>query len=69
LALALVSVQERRAFPIRVAQGVRHDAAKAASQANVRAKKPHPATETRRLGRPQGRQNTAKADVTLTPAL
>jgi putative transposase len=69
LALSLVSVQARRAFPMRVEQVVRSDAEKAASQANVRAKKPQPSPEKRRLGRPTGRQNNAKADVTLTPEL
>ena len=68
-ALSLVSVQERRSFPIRIEQVVRSEAAKAASQANARAKKPQPSTEKRRLGRPKGRQNTAKAEVTLTPEL
>jgi putative transposase len=68
-ALSLVSVQERRSFPIRVEQVVRSDAEKAASKAKVRAKKPQPSTATRRLGRPKGSQNKAQADVTLTPEL
>lgn len=68
-ALSLVRVQERRSFPIRVEQVVRSDAEKAASKAKVRAKKPQPSTEKRRLGRPKGSKNKAKADVTLTPEL
>jgi putative transposase len=68
-ARALVRVQARRACPIRVEQGVRSAAAQAASQAKARAKKPQPSTDKRRRGRPQGRQNTAKAEVTLTPEL
>jgi putative transposase len=68
-ALALVSVQARRSFPMRVEQVVRSAAEKAASQAKGRAKQPPPSTATRRLGRPKGSQNTAKAEVTLTPEL
>jgi putative transposase len=66
-ALSLVSVQERRSFPLRVEQVVRSDAENAASKAKARAKKPPPSPATRRLGRPKGSQNQAKADVTLTP--
>jgi len=68
-ALSLVSVQERRSFPIRVEQVVRSEAEKAASQVKARAKKPYPSTAKRRLGRSKGRQNQAKAEITLTPAL
>jgi hypothetical protein len=68
-ALSLVSVQERRSFPIRVEQVVRSEAEQAASKAKARAKKPQPSTEKRRLGRPKGSKNTAKAEVTLTPEL
>jgi len=66
-ALSRVRVQERRSFPIRVEQVVRREAEKAASKAKARAKKPQPCTEKRRLGRPKGSQNNAKAAVTLTP--
>jgi hypothetical protein len=65
--LSLVSTQERRAFPLRVQQSVRSDAEKAASQAKAKPPKPSPAK--RRPGRPEGSQNTPKADVTLTPEL
>jgi putative transposase len=68
-ALSRVRVQERRSFPSRVEQGVRSAAETAASQAKVRAKTPQPATAKCRLGRPQGRQNNAQADGTLTPEL
>lgn len=50
-------------------QGVRSDAEQAASKAKAAAKKPPPSTATRRPGRPKGRQNTAKAEATLTPEL
>ena len=65
--LSLVSTQQRRSFPIRVEQVVRSDTEKAASQAKVDAKKQPPSTAKRRPGRPQGRTNTPKADVPLTP--
>jgi putative transposase len=68
-ALSLVSVQERRSFPMRVEQVVRSAAEKAASQAKARAKKPPPFTAKYRPGRPKGSQNKDKAAVTLTPEL
>ena len=68
-ALSLVSTQQRRSFPIRVEQVVRSDADKAASKAKAAAKKPPPSTAKRCPGRPKGRKNKAKTDVTLTPEL
>jgi len=65
--LSLVRVQARRSLPRRVEQGVRSDAAKAASKANAAAKKPKSPCEKRRPGRPQGSKNTPQADVTFTP--
>ena len=65
-ALSLVSVQERRSFPLRVEQVVRSEAAKAASKAK---KQPQPSTAKGRPGRPKGRKNQDKAAVTLTPEL
>src|SRR4030095_9988096 len=50
-ALSLVSVQERRSFPIRLEQIIRSDAEKAASRAKAEAKKQPPATATRGPGR------------------
>jgi putative transposase len=67
--LSLVSIQQRRSFPVRVEQVVRSDAEKAASKAKAAAKKQPPSTATRRLGRPKGSKNTPKADVPLTPEL
>src|SRR5467141_4779846 len=67
--LSLVSVQQRRSFPIRVEQVVRSDAEKAASKANAAAKKSKAPGEKRRPGRPKGSKNTPKADVTFTPEL
>ena len=67
--LSLVSVQQRRSFPMRVEQVVRSDAEKAASKAKAAAKKPTAPGAKRRPGRPKGSKNTPKADVTLTPEL
>src|SRR5215217_8103045 len=50
--LSLVRVQKRRAFPMRVEQGVRSDAEKAASKAQAAAKKPKAPHTKRRPGRP-----------------
>jgi putative transposase len=68
-ALSLVSVQERRSFPMRVEQVVRSEAEKAASQAKAHAKTPQPSTAKRRPGRPTGSKNKDKVAVTLTPEL
>jgi len=64
-----VSVQARRAFPVRVEQVVRSEAEKSASTAKAAAKQQKPSTPPRRPGRPKGRRNTPKADVTRTPEL
>ena len=65
--LALVSVQARRAFPLRVEQLVRSDAEKAASKAKAAAKKRTVPCAKRRPGRPKGSKNKPKADRTCTP--
>jgi hypothetical protein len=67
--LSLVSVQARRAFPLRVEQVVRSDAEKAASKATAAAKKRQVPCATRRPGRPKGSKNKPKADGTCTPEL
>ena len=66
-AFSLVSVQARRAFPVRVEQVVRSEAEKAASTAKAAAKQQPPSTTRRRPGRPKGSKNKPTADVTLTP--
>jgi hypothetical protein len=67
---SLVSLQQRRSFPLRVEQVVRSDAEKAAAKAKAAAQKPQgAATVKRRPGRPKGSKNTPKADVPLTPEL
>jgi putative transposase len=65
----LLSTQARRSFPLYVAQVVRSDAEKAASQAKAAAKQPKPAPDKRRRGRPQGSTNKNKAEAPLTPEL
>ena len=67
-ALSLVSLQERRAFPIRVEQIVRSTAENAARKANAEAKKQPPSPTRRGPGRPRGRKTQAKV-ATLTPEL
>jgi putative transposase len=67
--LSLVSIQKRRAFPMRIEQVVRSDAEKAASKAKADAKKQKLSTAKRRPGRPKGSKNTPKAAATLTPEL
>src|SRR5215831_15559194 len=67
--LALVSVQARHSFPIRVEHIVRSDAEKAASKAKAAAKKPKAPCAKRRPGRPKGSKNKPKADGTGTPEL
>src|SRR6476619_2377201 len=67
--LSLVSLQQRRAFPLRVEQVVRSEAEKAASKATAEAKKSKGPHAPRRRGRPPGTTNQPKARVTLTPEL
>jgi IS4 transposase len=67
--LALVSVQARRSFPLRVEQVARSDAEKAASKAKAASKKAKAPCAQRRLGRPKGSKNTSKADGIFTPEL
>jgi putative transposase len=67
--VSLLSVQPRRAFPLRVAQVVRRAAAQAASKAQAAAKTPKAPQGKRRPGRPNGSTNTNKASRTLTPEL
>jgi hypothetical protein len=67
--LSLVSVQTRRAFPLRVEQVVRSDAEKAASKAKAAAKKVKAPSAKRRPGRPKGSKNHPTADGTFTPEL
>jgi hypothetical protein len=66
-AFSLVSVQARRAFPVRVEPVVRSAAEKAASKAKAAAKQQQASTPLRRPGRPKGSRSTPQAAVPLTP--
>src|SRR5262245_58175710 len=67
--LSLVSVQQRRSFPLRIEQVVRSDAEKAASKAKAAAKQTQAQWATRRPGRPKGSKNAPKAADPFTPEL
>src|SRR5437899_3867542 len=67
--VSLVSVQKRRALPMRVEQVVRSDAEKAVSKAKAAAKKRTGSHAKGRPGRPKGSTNTHKAPLPLTPEL
>jgi putative transposase len=67
--LSLVSVQQRRSFPMRVEQVVRSDAEKAARKTKRVLKPPKAARARRRPGRPKGSKNAPKATASLTPEL
>lgn len=67
--LSLVSVQQRRSFPMRVEQVVRSDAEKAASKAKRVLRASKAARARRRPGRPKGSKNSPKATATPTPEL
>ena len=65
--LALISTQQRRAFPIHIAQVVRTPEEKAAARAKVTATTV--VAPKRKPGRPQGSTTKAKTTVELTPEL
>jgi putative transposase len=67
--LALVSTQERRAYPVRIEQVVRTEAEKAASQAKTAAQRAPKPTEPRKRGRPKGSQTKTTTEVVLSPEL
>jgi hypothetical protein len=67
--LALVSTNERRAFPMRIEQVVRTAAEQAATKAKATTKKTKEPAPTRKPGRPKGRKNMPKAAATLSPEL
>ncbi len=61
--LALISVKQRRSYPVCMEQTVRTEEEKAASQAKKQAKKAKPEGSKRKLGRPKGSRNKNKAEV------
>jgi putative transposase len=69
-ALSLVSLSERRSYPVMVEQVVRTDEEKAAAKAKAQAKKAKRKKKKKgKPGRPKGSKNRDKTKVTLTPEL
>jgi putative transposase len=64
-ALSLISVNERRSYPIMAEQQVRNPA----DQTTVKPKKTKSPTTKRKPGRPKGSKNKGKTNVTLTAEL
>ena len=67
--VSLVSVSQRRSYPVSVEQTVRSTEEKAVCQAKQAAKKVKPTGPKRKPGRPKGSKNKKKDEVTLTPEL
>jgi putative transposase len=65
--LSLVSVEQRRSYPISVEQTIRSAEEKAASQAKKVAKKAKATAPKRKPGRPKGIKNKPKAEMVLNP--
>jgi len=68
-ALSLISIQQRRSFPIQIAQVVRTADEKAAARAKRVATAPAAPACKRKPGRPKGSTAAVKAAVPLTPEL
>lgn len=68
-ALSLISVQQRRSYPVCIEQTVRTAEEKAANQAKKQARKAKPEEPKRKPGRPKGSRNKDKAEVVLNPEL
>jgi putative transposase len=68
--LSLVSVKERRSYPLRIEQVVRSEAEKAAAKARKKKwVKKGQASPKKKRGRPKGSKNRDKTQVELTPEL
>ena len=68
--LSLVSVKERRSYPLRVEQVIRHEAEKeAAKERKQKRTKKDKAVPKKKPGRPKGSRNRDKTQVELTPEL
>jgi hypothetical protein len=69
--LSLVSVEERRSYPLQIEQVVRSKAEKRAAKARKKKKqtKKDPGKPKKKLGRPKGSKNRDKTQVELTPEL
>ena len=67
--VSLVSVSERRSYPVCVEQTVRSEDEKAACKAKKEARNVKSAEPKRKPGRPKGSKNKKKGEVDLTPEL
>jgi hypothetical protein len=67
--LSLVSLQQRRSYPLYVEQQIRTETEKAESKAKKQAKKAKAVGEHKKPGRPKGSRNKNQADVTLNAEL
>jgi putative transposase len=67
--ISLVSVNQRRSYPVCVEQTVRSEEEKAACKVKKEAKNVKSAEPKRKRGRPKGSKNKKKSEVTLTPEL
>ena len=67
--LALVSVKQRRSYPIQVEQTLRSPEEKASSQVKKQARKAKSDEPKRKRGRPKGSCNKKKAEMNLNPEL
>src|SRR5664279_1051391 len=67
--VSLVSVSQRRSYPVCVEQTVRSEEEKAASKAKKEAKKAKAVGTKRKRGRPKGGKNKVKSEMLLTPEL
>ena len=68
--LSLVSVEERRSYPLRVEQVIRSEAEKmAAKERKQKRAKKNQAAPKKKRGRPKGSRNRDKTQVELTPEL
>ena len=68
-AVSLVSVNQRRSYPVSMQQTVRSEEEKAASKAKKEAKKAKVAGPKRKPGRPKGSKNKDKSEVTFNPEM
>lgn len=68
-ALSLVSVDERRSYPILVEQRIRSEEEKKAAQAKKQAKKGSQSKKKGKPGRPKGSKNKDKTIIAWTPEL
>ncbi len=67
--LALVGVQERRAYPVMAEQRVRDEEEKAAAKAKAKERKTKKKAKRSKPGRPKGSKNKDKTQVEITPEL